>query len=104
MAKQDLSIFDNSERVTIQIISPQDCGESDTCDRCETDAAASAKLVLCVPGEASGHLSFARVKRLHVRVADEFHRTYAVCGQCGNIRQIDEGPELAEPPDDGFDC
>ena len=74
MPQFDLGPFTATDRVKMEVQPPEGYEDSEICDRCELEKADGVKLI--------------------TYVNDETLLVYLVCGHCGHIRQISEGPIL----------
>ena len=88
--------FDDTDRVKLEVQPPEGYHDAEICERCERESADGAKFITYVNDEFVGHMLAALVKRLYVYVNNEVLMVYLVCGYCGHIRQISEGP-IFEP-------
>ena len=88
----------------MEVQPPEGYEDSEICDRCELEQADGAKLITYVNDEHVGHMLAAAVRRLYVYVNDETLLVYLVCGHCGHIRQISEGPILVAADSNGQIC
>ena len=104
MPRFDLGPFTATDRVKMEVQPPEGYEDSAICDRCELENADGAKLITYVNYEHVGHLLAAAVRRLYVNVNDETLLVYLVCGHCGHIRQISEGPILVAADSNGQIC